>query len=218
MTADKYLNICLAVVALSAATLTGVVVARLANRRDDPNGRTFAVVPDWRQYTTGGHRLGPAAARAVVTEFADFQCPYCARTARELDSLRAHYPTALAVVYHNYPLEEIHPSALGAAIAAECAGHEAAFASFHDELFKDQTWLGVKSWTWFARRARLVDIAAFDACTRSKQSAAAVERDIDLGNRLGVTATPTLLVNEYRILVPASPGLIDSLVRVVLAE
>src|SRR5437879_8572806 len=63
---------------------------------------------------------GPANARVVVVEYADFQCPTCGQLHKVLSEIEPQYPQ-VRFVYKDFPLTHIHPWAMTAAIAGRCA-------------------------------------------------------------------------------------------------
>src|SRR5579863_9420955 len=82
---------------------------------------------------------GPADAKVVLVEYADFECPSC----KQLDGiLRALLQTQpqVRLIYKDLPLIQIHPWAMTAATAGRCAYRQdpTAFWKFHDLLFDNQ--------------------------------------------------------------------------------
>lgn len=68
-------------------------------------------------------RGGPASAPVVIVGFDDLQCPYCARLHNEIfPALTARYGDKVSFVYKDYPLIEIHPWAMRAAVDVNCLG------------------------------------------------------------------------------------------------
>src|SRR5262249_38818467 len=59
----------------------------------------------------GAQIKGNPKAKATLVEFADFQCPYCARALDTVQQLTAKYGDDLRFVYKQYPLTSIHPFA-----------------------------------------------------------------------------------------------------------
>jgi protein-disulfide isomerase len=108
-------------------------------------------------------------------------------------ALRQRHPGDLAVVYRNFPLTSIHPNALPAAIAAECAGQQGRFDEYASLLFSKQDSLGALSWETLARRARVPDGGAFRQC-RAAAVSAGVARDTLVGAHIGITGTPAVVV------------------------
>ena len=90
-----------------------------------------AVAPD-------GPSRGPADAPIVVIEFSDYQCPFCKRAEPTVTALMQKYPTQVRLVYRHLPLDQIHPRARPAAIAAVCAEQQGKFWEYHDTLFANQ--------------------------------------------------------------------------------
>lgn len=225
MKKDTMLNIALVVVSVSAVVLTGTALATTLRapsgpRDPEPGSQVLAVpVKDWEALTQHGHRVGEATAAITVVEFADFQCSYCAGAAATLDSLRAAYPNQVAVLYRHYPLTRIHPHARGASIASVCAERQGAFKPFHDALYAFQDSIGKRPWSWFALRAGLLDTAALAHCIANDRSApATVDRDVADGDRIGVSGTPTVLINGHRLLAAPTYDVVDSIARVALRQ
>src|ERR1019366_9263687 len=83
---------------------------------------------------------GSATALVTIVEFADFQCPFCARVEATLESLRHKYGDKIRIVWKNEPLP-FHPNAEPAAEAAlevRAERGDAGFWSMHDKLFAAQ--------------------------------------------------------------------------------
>ena len=82
---------------------------------------------------------GPANAKVVMVEYADFECPSCKQLDTILRTMLPNYPQ-VRLVYKDYPLIQIHPWALTAATAGRCAYKQnpALFWKFHNLLFDNQ--------------------------------------------------------------------------------
>ncbi|MFN4232370.1 MULTISPECIES: DsbA family protein [Thermus] len=128
--------------------------------------------------------------------FSDFQCPFCQRLAREV--LPQLKPRALKgelrLSYRHFPLKEIHPEALPAAIAAECAGAQGSFWPYHDLLMGGRLgdYLGLA-------RVLSLDLKAFATCLKDPHVASRVEAERALALRLGLRGTPSLFAGPYRV-------------------
>ena len=166
--------------------------------------------------STQGHpALGPDAAPVTIVEFSDFQCPYCQQSVQVLKELRHLYGDMIRLVYRDYPGPN-HPYARQAAEAAQCAGEQGKFWEYHDLLFARQK--PGQGWD-FAILARELGLQpnAFQNCLNSGRFGDEITKDLQDGLRLGVTSTPTFLVNG-RPLVGAQPlaafqALIDRLLE-----
>ncbi|BAW01200.1 DSBA oxidoreductase [Thermus thermophilus] len=132
----------------------------------------------------------------VVRVFSDFQCPYCQRLAREvLPALKAMAREGrLRLAYRHFPLYEIHPEAVPAAVASECAAAQGAFWAYHDFL------MAGSGRDYLALAGRLgLDPKAFQACLEDPASRAPVEADRALAERLGLPGTPSVFVGPFRL-------------------
>jgi protein-disulfide isomerase len=133
----------------------------------------------------------------LVIEYADLQCPYCAKTHGLLSGLDVRR------VFRHFPVVSKHPRARALAHAAEAAALQDRFWDFHDSLYEDQGHLDDPH-LW-ARCTELgLDLDRFEADRRSDAVAERVERDFRSGIRAGVTTTPTLFVQGS-----AHPGVPD---------
>ena len=151
----------------------------------------------------GEPSIGPEDAPVTIVEFSDYQCPYCQRWYQQVfEQLMANYPNQIHFVYRDYTLP-MHPEAIPAAEAADCAGEQGAYWKYHDALFGGQYTLGHDSYTQYAADLGL-DSQAFATCLDSHRYQAEVQSDTQDGNLLGVTGTPTFFING-RILIGALP-------------
>ncbi|GAC1324665.1 MAG: hypothetical protein NVSMB25_22400 [Thermoleophilaceae bacterium] len=127
----------------------------------------------------------------VVVVYADYECPYCARTDRLLADL------GVVQVFRHFPVTSKHRRARALANAAEAASLQGAFWSMHDALFADQS--RVDDPHLWERAERLgLDVSRFDRDRRSEAVATRVESDFRAGIRAGVVSTPTLFVDGRR--------------------
>jgi protein-disulfide isomerase len=154
---------------------------------------------------------GPADAKVVLVEYADYECPSC----RQLDSvLRGLLPTMpqVRLVYKDFPLFQIHPWAMTAATAARCVYHQApnAFWKFHDLLFDNQSIISpdnaYQKMQDYATEAG-ADAAALKSCMADPQTREDVKKTLAEGESLHITNTPTIFVNGRRLIGPDAPTL-----------
>jgi protein-disulfide isomerase len=124
----------------------------------------------------------------VVIEYADFECPYCARAHRILEGL------PVMRVFRHFPVKSKHPRARALAHAAEAAALQGRFWDMHDSLFEDQGHIDDPH-LWNRARKLGLDLKRFEADRRSERVAKRVERDFQSGIRAGVTTTPTQFVD-----------------------
>jgi protein-disulfide isomerase len=139
---------------------------------------------------------GDKNARVSLIEFADYQCPFCARFYREtLPQIEENYifTGKVKFFFRNFPLERSHPQAFKAAVAANCAGEQGKFWAMHHRLFTHQEELGSKDLLQHAKMLAL-DSSKFTRCLDSEESAAKVRRDLAEGEKAGVKVTPTFFL------------------------
>src|SRR5712692_11559947 len=84
------------------------------------------------------HALGPSHAAVTLVEYGDFECPNCKQAAPAVKLLLERFTGRVRLVYRHFPLEEVHPHALQAALAAEVAAGQGKFWPMHDLLFDNQ--------------------------------------------------------------------------------
>ncbi|MCB7136602.1 DsbA family protein [Cellulosimicrobium marinum] len=149
-----------------------------------------------RLVPAGAHVLGAADAPVTIVEFGDFECPYCRAAAPVLRDVVERSDGRVRLVFRHFPLFEIHPHALTAALAAEAAGAHGRFWEMHSALFADQDRLDDAA---LAERADALDIPAHEVVGDDvQQHADAVRRDYADALALGVQGTPTLFVDGER--------------------
>ena len=145
------------------------------------------------------HAQGLLTADAAVTlvQYGDYECPYTRLSRHAIHQLQREFPDSLRFVFRHFPLEEIHPHARAAAMAAEAAGAQTDFWKMHDYLFEHQTHLQDADLRRYALELGL-DIQQFERDRRSPEVARRINRDLDSGERSGVEGTPTFYVNGIR--------------------
>ena len=164
--------------------------------------------------TEGAPIRGAADASVTVVEFSDFECPFCKQTHPTLKQLLELYPGRVRLAYRDFPLDSIHPQARRAAEAARCAQDQGKFWEYHDVLFTQSPQLALEDLRRYAGQVGL-DVTKFDGCLAAGVHKAAVQRDLDEGNRLGITGTPAFFING-RTLTGAQP--LEAFTRLIEQE
>lgn len=168
---------------------------------------------------TGRPVRGNKSAKVVVVNYDDFECPYCARMHQVLfPELLKEYGDRVAFVYKDYPLAEIHPWAIHAAVDANClaAQNSDAYWDFADEIHTNKPQVdqeGTPSAQFGAvdkialqqGQKHTLDTQKLQACVKA-QNEDAVRASMKEADDIGVNATPTLFINGQKIdgLVPVS--------------
>ena len=140
------------------------------------------------------HSIGPAHAHLRLVEYGDFECPNCKQAAPVVKLLLSHFSDRLCFVYRHFPLEEVHPLALNAALAAECAGGQERFWPMHDQLFEVQPALNPEQLRAYAQRLEL-DMTRFSAEMSDTVYLQRIREHKQGGAKSGVRATPTFFIN-----------------------
>ena len=153
--------------------------------------------------TAGAPFKGPAAAPVTVVKFEDFHCPFWKEAQRTLAQLLERYPDRVRLVHKDYPIDELHPSARAAHLAARCATEQGKFWPYHDALYANAPKTAPEELRGYAKTAGL-DVASFDQCLSAGRYAAPVQKDIDEAKQTGVSGTPAFFING-RLLVGAQP-------------
>jgi len=155
------------------------------------------VVPESIELSVANsYAKGGAGSRLVLVEFSDFQCPFCARHAKQtLPQIEREYVDTGKILYvmRNLPLEAIHPDAVRAAVAAECAGDQGKYWQMHEKLFVNQQALGAADVARYAQEAG-VEPSKFKECMDADTHGAKVRKDLADAQAAGITGTPTFFL------------------------
>jgi protein-disulfide isomerase len=160
---------------------------------------------------SGRPTRGNKDAKVTVVNYDDFECPFCSRMHETLfPGLFKEYGDRVLFIYKDYPLEEIHPWAVHAAVNANCLGAQSADAywDYADTLHGNQDAIKAKGHDgWNAELDRLagaqgqrhnLDVAKLQVCVKA-QDEKAVRASIREGDIVGVEATPTMFVNGQKL-------------------
>jgi protein-disulfide isomerase len=161
---------------------------------------------------TGRPTRGAKNSKVVVVNFDDFECPFCARMHQELfPEILKEYGDRITFVYKDYPLTEIHPWAVHAAVDANCLAAQSgdAYWDFADYIHANQH--DVSNEKTFAERLDAVDrlttlqgqkhnldMVKLQSCIKA-QDESAVRASMKEADSIGVEATPTLFINGEKI-------------------
>jgi protein-disulfide isomerase len=135
---------------------------------------------------------GDPAAKIVMIEFSDFQCPYCLEYYKSVyrPLIDEYVKTGkIRYVVRDFPGESIHPNAMKAAEAARCAAEQGKFWEMHDALFDHQRDLATTGVRASAEAAKL-NLTTFQTCVDSGRFPALIRQDVNDASRLGAKGTP----------------------------
>jgi protein-disulfide isomerase len=168
--------------------------------------RTRLVVP----VTERDHRQGPVTAAVTLVQYGDYECPYTRQSTTVVRAIQQQLGDQLRFAFRNFPLTDIHPHALHAALAAEAAATQGKFWEMHDSIFHHQHTLEDADLTHFAEAVGL-DRQKFTRDMMQQRHLPRIEEDMEGGERSGVQGTPTFFINvvlyrdswEQEVLLPA---------------
>jgi protein-disulfide isomerase len=151
---------------------------------------------------------GNPNAKVVAVNYDDFQCPYCSRVHETLfPTLLKEYGDRIAFIYKDFPLSEIHPWAIHAAVNANCLAAQSndAYWDFADYIHANRQVVNSEKGldNQFAALDRLtlsqadkykLDTGKLQSCVKAQKDDA-VKASVKEGESLGITGTPTIFVN-----------------------
>ena len=207
------------VLTIAAVIIAGVLVHREFFPQQSAIAATVSgppeFVPKWKDMLPVGLRRGIPTAPVTIVEFMDLECPFCRAFNFRVKAAQQKFGDNLSVVFIHFPIEG-HRFAKLAAQAAECAGQQHQFFSFLDLALAKQDSLGIKPWNSYASEASVPDTASFDRCLASSPSPR-IEQGQDVGNRFGIRATPTILINGWRLSEPPDDVSLNRTISTILA-
>jgi protein-disulfide isomerase len=173
----------------------------------DPFAETMSKID-----TSGRPTRGAKASKVVVVNFDDFQCPFCSRMHQTLfPEILKEYGDRITFIYKDYPLVEIHPWAMHAAVDANClaAQNGDAYWDFADYMHANQhevsnektpgaRFEALDKLTLLQGQKHNLDAVKLQACVKA-QDESAVKASMKQAEAVGVEATPTLFINGEKM-------------------
>jgi protein-disulfide isomerase len=143
--------------------------------------------------TRGQPVKGDPSAPITLVEFADYQCPNCARAVLLMKEVLKKYRGKVKLVHMDFPINSSGVSRQ-VAYGGVCAQAQGRFWDYHDAAYARQSSLSKDSPMELAEELGL-DLADFSACMDDPANRHKVTASEKEGHRLGVTGTPTLFVD-----------------------
>jgi len=156
---------------------------------------------------------GNAAAKVTVINFDDLECPYCARMHQSLfPSTLERYKGRVRFIYKDFPLTELHPWAMHAAVDANCLAAQNGdvywsyvdYVHSHGDEVSGADRNPAKSFDALNRIARQeatlakLDPGKLDACLAA-QDETQVRASLKEGDSLKIDGAPAVFVDGERI-------------------
>jgi protein-disulfide isomerase len=146
---------------------------------------------------TDGPYLGHRNAPVVVIEFSDYMCPACRKTHQIVKRIKKKYRNHVQWIFKDFPLEQ-HEGAEKMAEAAYCANDQGKFWKYQDLLFSSENKPGPEEFKQYAQKIGL-DEKKFMQCIEHRKHKFKVEENVKIGREMGISATPTLIINGQMI-------------------
>lgn len=154
--------------------------------------------------------IGAQNSPNLLVEFSDFQCPFCAQAAADVQDFLQQHPGGFTFTYKHLPIQSIHDQALPAAQAAWAAQQQGKFWPYHDALFSRQDELGDGLYTEIAQQLQL-DLGQFDRDRNSSAAVKAINADLALAEKIGITGTPFFALNGQVLPLPFNEDVMTTL-------
>lgn len=167
----------------------------VTNNTTTQNARTIPTPT----YGTGKHTL---------VQFADFQCISCIQAEQTVVPIFEEYADAgqLTIEYRQFPLTQIHPNAMGDALAVLCAADQDAFMDYKKSLYALESEKRNASSKTVTNDERIdlaknlgLDVDTFSQCLTNGDFRGQIEADIAFGRSLNIQGTPTFILNGVQI-------------------
>jgi protein-disulfide isomerase len=173
----------------------------------DPFAETMSKID-----VNGRPTRGAKASKVVMVNFDDFECPFCSRLHQTLfPEILKEYGDRVTFIYKDYPLVEIHPWAVHAAVDANClaAQNSDAYWDFADYIHANQHEVSgektpearleaVDKLTLLQGQKHNLDVVKLQSCIKA-QDESAVKASMKEGDALGVEATPTMFIGGQEV-------------------
>src|ERR1700685_2065104 len=173
----------------------------------DPYAETMSKID-----VNGRPTRGAKASKVVVVNFDDFECPFCSRMHQPLfPEILKEAGDRVPFVYKDYPLVEIHPWAVHAAVDANClaAQNTDAYWDFADYIHANQhevsnektptaRYDALDRLTMLQGQKHNIDTVRLQACIKA-QDESAVRASMKEADAIGVEATPTLFIGGEKV-------------------
>lgn len=168
------------------------------------------------------NKIATGSGAITLVEFSDFQCPACGAYYAPVKQLVSEFASDMTFVYRNFPLISIHKNAQIAAQAAEAAGVQGKFWEMHDMLFSTQTeWSNSNSpkdiFAGYAEKLGL-NKEQFLKDIDSSVVTDRIAQDVNDGNALAISGTPTFFLDGVKLDNPASLADFEAIIKAELTK
>jgi protein-disulfide isomerase len=146
---------------------------------------------------------GAHSGKMTVVEFSNFQCPFCLQSWKKMKELLEKNPQEIRYIFKHFPLQpQGKPFELSEMVAATQEISDEAFWAVHDFFFSGEGQAFVSKETGTLKqkieeilKGKGYDEKVFQRALETGKGKKRVEEDMALGNKIGVTGTPTMIIN-----------------------
>ncbi|MFH1393043.1 MAG: DsbA family protein [Patescibacteria group bacterium] len=191
----------------AAIAFAGIVIAiaviysaQNPNQNANKNNENIAALAALPVISSSDFILGDQNAPVTVITYSDFQCPFCSKFFKEVESeLREKYIKTGKVRFIYRDFAFLGDESLWAANATRCAGEQGKFWQYHDYLYSNQSGENQGAFSkanlkGFATVLGL-DKEKFNSCLDSEKYTAAIQKETKEGGDAGVSGTPASFIN-----------------------
>jgi protein-disulfide isomerase len=147
-----------------------------------------------------GYAIGKPDAPLTMVEFTDLQCPFCRQFhTTTFEQIKKDYIDTgkLRYISRDFPLDSIHPYAIGAARASRCAADQGKFWEMRHTILVNNAALNNDIYNTFATDLKL-NVANFKTCEAAAATKfqADMQKDMTDATSVGVSGTPTFVIGK----------------------
>ena len=170
------------------------------------------IAADSRNGDMGDNYEGNKDAKVIISEYADYQCPFCSTVFPYLSDVVKEYDGQVGLVFRSYILS-YHQNGTAAASAANAAALQGYWEPYAKKLFKEQS-----NWESLVATDRdkhfreyFVEVTEGKGDTEkflkdmnSDAVKQKIKADMAISKRLGVNETPTIYINGKTFELPSA--------------
>ena len=170
------------------------------------------IAADSRNGDLGDNYEGNKDAKVIISEYADYQCPFCSTVFPYLSDIVKEYDGQVGLVFRSYILS-YHQNGTAAASAANAAALQGYWETYAKKLFKEQS-----NWESLSASDRdnhfreyfvevtegKGDVEKFLKDMNSDAVKQKIKADMAISKRLGVNETPTIYINGKAFELPSA--------------
>jgi protein-disulfide isomerase len=140
-------------------------------------------------------------AKVAIVEFGDFQCPFCKEFYNSVfPQIQENYINNGNIIFafRDYPLEKIHPLALGMAKESRCFGEQGKFWNFVNQMYTTNQDTNTPSVVSGYAKSLGLNMNLYNTCISDNTFQPQISADINAGNKINIQGTPTFVIGKIK--------------------